>query len=161
PRSRHRERPRLRDRHRTRGQGPARPPSRRRDPYDLAGTRLWRVELPPLGLAAALPPLVRVRVRAPHAARRLLAEAVAVVEGRQLMAKVLVSGSAGFIGGYVVEELLRRGHSVVGIDNHSKYGPVRKSYDDDPNYRLVEGDAQDVGLMTELLSDCDHFIAGA
>jgi nucleoside-diphosphate-sugar epimerase len=77
------------------------------------------------------------------------------------MAKVLVSGSAGFIGGYVVEELLRRGHSVVGIDNHSKYGPVRKSYDDDPNYRLVEGDAQDVGLMTELLSDCDHFIAGA
>ena len=27
--------------------------------------------------------------------------------------------------------------------------------------RFVEGDARDVGLMTSLLADCDHFIAGA
>lgn len=74
---------------------------------------------------------------------------------------VLISGSSGFIGGYVVQELLSRGHTVVGIDNHSKYGKVAKSYDDHPDYRLVEGDAQDVDLMTELLADCDHFIAGA
>jgi nucleoside-diphosphate-sugar epimerase len=77
------------------------------------------------------------------------------------MQKVLVSGSAGFIGGYVVEELLRRGYAVVGLDNFSKYGKVTKSYDDHPHYRLVEGDARDVALLTELLSDCDHFIAGA
>src|SRR6202045_311425 len=77
------------------------------------------------------------------------------------MQKVLVSGSAGFIGGYVVEELLRRGYAVVGLDNFSKYGKVRKSYDSHPDYQLVEGDAQDVALMTRLLGDCDHFIAGA
>ena len=77
------------------------------------------------------------------------------------MSKVLVSGSSGFIGGYVIEELLARGHSVVGIDNFSKYGRVTKSYDDHPQYTLVEGDARDVDLMTTLLSDCDHFIAGA
>jgi UDP-glucose 4-epimerase len=77
------------------------------------------------------------------------------------MEQVLVSGSAGFIGGYVVEELLNRGYAVVGLDDFSKYGKVRKSYDDDPCYRLVEGDARDVGLMTRLLADCDHFIAGA
>jgi UDP-glucose 4-epimerase len=75
--------------------------------------------------------------------------------------KVLVSGSSGFIGGYVVQELLARGYSVVGIDNFSKYGRVSRSYDDDPNYRLVEADARDVELMSELLADCDHFIAGA
>ncbi|MBK6855714.1 MAG: NAD(P)-dependent oxidoreductase [Microthrixaceae bacterium] len=74
---------------------------------------------------------------------------------------VLVSGSSGFIGGYVVEELLSRGHTVVGIDNHSKYGKVAKSYDDHPDYRLVEGDCRDTDLMVELLADCDHFIAGA
>src|ERR1700684_3923208 len=77
------------------------------------------------------------------------------------MQKVLVSGSAGFIGGYLVEELLARGYAGVGIDNFSKYGKVTKSYDDNPNYELVEGDARDIDLMTRLLSDCDHFIAGA
>jgi UDP-glucose 4-epimerase len=75
--------------------------------------------------------------------------------------KVMVSGSAGFIGGYVVEELLARGHEVVGLDNFSKYGRVTRTYDDHPGYTLVEGDARDVGLLTELLSGCDHFIAGA
>jgi len=72
-----------------------------------------------------------------------------------------VSGSAGFIGGYVVEELLRRGYAVVGIDNYSKYGPVTKSYDDHPDYQLVVGDVRDTELLTGLLTDCDHFIAGA
>jgi len=75
--------------------------------------------------------------------------------------KVLVSGSSGFIGGYMVEDLLGRGYTVVGIDNFSKYGKVEKSYDSHPNYTLVEGECQDVALMTELLMDCDHFIAGA
>ena len=42
------------------------------------------------------------------------------------MSKVLVTGSAGFIGGYVVEDLLARGHEVVGLDNYSKYGPVTR-----------------------------------
>jgi nucleoside-diphosphate-sugar epimerase len=77
------------------------------------------------------------------------------------MKKVLVTGSAGFIGGYIVEELLAKGYQVVGVDNYSKYGPVKKSYDDNPNYELVVGDVQDVELMTRLLSDVDHFIAGA
>jgi UDP-glucose 4-epimerase len=77
------------------------------------------------------------------------------------VAKVLVTGSAGFIGGYVVEELLSRGYQVVGLDNYSKYGPVTRSYDSHPDYRFVEGDARDVELVTELLEGCDHFIAGA
>jgi len=75
--------------------------------------------------------------------------------------KVLVTGSSGFIGGYIVEELLSKGYEVVGVDNYSKYGPVKKSYDDHPSYRLVVGDVQDTKLMVELLEDVDHFIAGA
>jgi len=75
--------------------------------------------------------------------------------------KVVVTGSAGFIGGYIVEELLEQGYRVVGVDNYSKYGPVRKSYDDHPDYELIVGDVQDVELMTKVLADADHFIAGA
>src|SRR6185437_446341 len=80
---------------------------------------------------------------------------------RRLMRRVLVSGSAGFIGGYLVAELLSRGYAVTGVDDYSKYGKVRRSYDDHPRYRLVIGDAGDAGLMTDLLADCDHFVAGA
>ncbi len=58
-------------------------------------------------------------------------------------------------------ELLQAGHEVVGVDNFSKYGPVRRGHDDDPRYRLVEGDAKDAKLLTELALDCDHVVAGA
>lgn len=73
--------------------------------------------------------------------------------------KILVTGSAGFVSGYLVQELLRRGHSVVGIDNYSKYGYVEKSYDNHPNYKFVEGDVKDTALMKELIEDCDQVIA--
>ncbi len=77
------------------------------------------------------------------------------------MERVLVTGSAGFIGGYVVEELLSKGYEAIGIDNYSKYGKVVKSYDSHPNYHFVEADVRDTKLMGELCSDVDHLIAGA
>ena len=75
--------------------------------------------------------------------------------------KVLVTGAAGFICGYVVPELLQAGHMVIGLDNFSKYGPLKKSYDGDPNYRLVQGDAKDANVLAELASECDQIVAGA
>jgi len=75
--------------------------------------------------------------------------------------KVLVTGSAGFIGGYVVSELLDRGHQVVGLDNLSKYGNPTRSFDQNSSYKFVEGDASDTKLLMELMSDVHHVIAGA
>ena len=75
--------------------------------------------------------------------------------------RVLVTGAAGFICGYLVPELLEAGHDVVGLDNFSKYGPLAKSYDDHPRYRFVEGDAKDAGLLKELARDCDQVVAAA
>lgn len=75
--------------------------------------------------------------------------------------KVCVTGSAGFIMGYVVEDLLRSGHEVIGIDNFSKYGEITRSYDNNPYYEFVRGDAKDAELMKQVLADCDVLIAGA
>ncbi len=75
--------------------------------------------------------------------------------------KILVTGSAGFINGYLIQELLDAGHSVIGLDNFSKYGRVEKSYDSHPRYHFVEGNAKDKELLNELLEDCDHFVASA
>jgi len=50
---------------------------------------------------------------------------------------------------------------VVGVDNFSKYGPVKRSFDDDPRYRLVEGDAKDAEVLSRLARDCDQVVAGA
>jgi UDP-glucose 4-epimerase len=75
--------------------------------------------------------------------------------------RILVTGSAGFIGGYLVEELLQAGHAVVGLDNFSKYGPLQQAAQKHPGYRFVQGDAKDVGLLFELLRDVDQVVAGA
>src|SRR6201995_5220337 len=75
--------------------------------------------------------------------------------------KILVTGSAGFINGYLIQELLDAGHTVVGLDNFSKYGRVEKSYDSNRNYHFVEGNAKDKELLNDLLEGCDHFVASA
>ena len=75
--------------------------------------------------------------------------------------RILITGAAGFIGGYLVEELLQAGHEVVGLDNFSKYGPLKQASLANPRYRFVEGDAKDVGLLRDLLRDADQFVAGA
>ena len=75
--------------------------------------------------------------------------------------KVLVTGAAGFICGYLVPELLERGHEVIGVDDFSKYGRLAKSYDGHLRYRFVEGDAKDTELLTGLAADCDQVVAAA
>src|SRR6185312_78777 len=75
--------------------------------------------------------------------------------------KILVTGAAGFIGGYLVEELLQAGHEVIGVDNFSKYGPVKQASLEHRGYRFVEGDAKDVALLESLTAEVDQVVAGA
>lgn len=75
--------------------------------------------------------------------------------------KVLVTGSAGFIAGYLVSELLEAGHRVVGIDNFGKYGRLKKSYDAHERYEFTEGDARDPELLHRLGHGCDMIVASA
>ena len=74
--------------------------------------------------------------------------------------KICVTGSAGLIMGYLVQELLEnREHLIVGVDNFSKYGEITRSYDGHPRYRFIQGDAKNMKLLKSLLSDCDMLVA--
>ncbi len=81
--------------------------------------------------------------------------------GKAGLVKALVTGAKGFIAGYLIQDLLDQGLEVVGLDDGSKYGEVAKSYDDNPRFRFVRGDAKDASLLKELLEGCDHFVAAA
>jgi len=74
---------------------------------------------------------------------------------------ILVTGSAGFIGSYVVQAALDRGFSVIGMDNFSKYGYEAANHIQHPNYLLVEGDVKDQSLLLQYMHQSDHVIAGA
>lgn len=78
------------------------------------------------------------------------------------MKTVVVTGSQGFIGGYLVRELLEQGYKVIGIDNFSKYGRVIRNHDKHSLFTLVEEDltTSNKGLI-EALNNADHLIAGA
>lgn len=72
--------------------------------------------------------------------------------------KVLVTGSAGFIGSTLVLRLLARGDVVVGIDNHNNYyDPAIKEarlarFVDHPNYTHLRADLGDRKAMEECFS---------
>lgn len=75
--------------------------------------------------------------------------------------KLLITGAAGFVAGYLIENLLKHGYKVIGIDNFSKYGRTEKSYDNNPNYQFVKGDVKDTSILKVLIEDCDQVVAGA
>ena len=78
------------------------------------------------------------------------------------MKTVLITGSQGFIGSYLCDDLLRNGYRVIGIDNYSKYGKIARPHDNHENFVFYEEDV--VGLEKrdiERFSQVDYIIAGA
>lgn len=72
--------------------------------------------------------------------------------------KVLVTGSAGFLGTYVVQELISHGYEVIGLDNFSKYGFVKQKASGHTAYQFFEGDCKDAELVYTLLDGCEQMI---
>ena len=57
--------------------------------------------------------------------------------------KILVTGSQGFVGTYLCQELLNSGHEVIGVDNYSKYGKLIRPHDTHENFTFYEIDVLD------------------
>ncbi|MEO1406307.1 MAG: dTDP-glucose 4,6-dehydratase [Pseudomonadota bacterium] len=71
------------------------------------------------------------------------------------MARLFVTGGAGFIGSAVVRMAIARGHSVLNVDKLTYAANLANLTDieADPNYRFEEADICDGQRMSALLSD--------
>jgi UDP-glucuronate 4-epimerase len=74
---------------------------------------------------------------------------------------VLLTGAAGFIGSHVMQDLLSRGDTVVGLDNLNDYYDVERKRANiseaekaslDGPLRFFEGDIRDVSCVTDLFT---------
>lgn len=70
--------------------------------------------------------------------------------------KILVTGSAGFIGFHVSKRLLKEGNEVVGLDNINDYYSVQLKEDrlkqliDHPNFTFYKNDLEDLASMQDI-----------
>lgn len=73
------------------------------------------------------------------------------------MARILVTGGAGFIGSHLVDALVERGDSVVVVDNLSSGREENLARVRD-RIEFVRGDIRDLDLVRSLTRGCDHVL---
>ena len=73
------------------------------------------------------------------------------------MSKVIVTGGAGFIGSHIAEELVKRGHQVIIIDNLStgRLSNIETTLGK-KNVEFVRGSIVDLPLLRKLFSGADY-----
>ncbi|MBU4305469.1 MAG: SDR family oxidoreductase [Candidatus Omnitrophica bacterium] len=78
------------------------------------------------------------------------------------MSKYLVTGGAGFIGSHIVEELLKKGESVVILDNFSSGKRENLAFANELKnsgaYELIEGDIQDKAACEKACAGVDYIL---
>src|SRR5205814_3666359 len=87
-----------------------------------------------------------VHYGSPFAARNCSGACV----GRSSTMRVGVTGGYGFIGRYVCEELITRGHEPLVFDSRGRTP--------NPDWEVMIGDIRDSTAMVELAAHCDGII---
>jgi UDP-glucose 4-epimerase len=73
--------------------------------------------------------------------------------------KVLVTGSAGFLGSHTVDVLLEHGHTVMGVDSLIYGRPENFSHlAGHPRFSFVQADVRDIPKLTEACKGADAII---
>ncbi|TKW60724.1 MAG: SDR family NAD(P)-dependent oxidoreductase [Blastochloris viridis] len=72
------------------------------------------------------------------------------------MAKILVTGGAGFIGSYVVRALVAGGHNIVVLDDLST--SKREAIPHGNQMEFIKGDVSDMATVEKAMQGCDHVI---
>ena len=73
--------------------------------------------------------------------------------------KILITGSAGFIGSALSMRLLNRGDSVVGVDNHNTYYDPKLKEDrlarhkDHENYTHYQMSIENKNMLDQIFND--------
>lgn len=67
--------------------------------------------------------------------------------------RVLVTGGAGYIGNYIVEELLENGHNVRVLDSMLWGADALDPFGDDPNLEIREGDIRHIEDLSYAMKD--------
>ena len=74
------------------------------------------------------------------------------------MAKILITGAAGYIGSELIDHLLRDGHEVTAIDNLMYDATSLLRYTIHPNFNFIKGDVVNLEFLRELLPKADIII---
>lgn len=74
------------------------------------------------------------------------------------MAKILITGAAGYIGSILTPELLRQGHEVIAIDNFMYGQPSLLDCCHYKTLKVVRGDSRDKNLISQYIKDVDFII---
>jgi UDP-glucose 4-epimerase len=72
--------------------------------------------------------------------------------------KILITGGAGFIGSYLVEELIpMKPSKIVIIDNFIRGSQANmKNFSENPVVEFHEGDIRDLTLLNDCMKGCDY-----
>ncbi len=72
--------------------------------------------------------------------------------------KVMVTGAAGYIGSVLVNQLLRKGYEVVGVDSLMFGGDAIISVYNHPKFSFHKADIRDIETIKPILKDVDAVV---